>query len=134
MKLLHLPAFRDLPLRHKLISIIVATSGISLLVASAAFVAYDKSTFREKMVRDVSVEADIIAMNSTAALTFEDFDSARTTLSALNKEPSVVVAALESSSFTVGHYSWLALATQPLISVNSCTYMTIYPIIDNAGM
>ncbi len=97
MKLVNLPSFRDLPLRHKLISIIVATSCISLLLASSAFVAYDKSSFRAKMVRDVSVEADIIAMNSTAALTFEDFDSARTTLSALNKEPSVVSAALESA-------------------------------------
>jgi PAS domain S-box-containing protein len=97
MTAFRVPAFRDLALRHKLISIIVATSCVSLLLASFAFVAYDKSTFRAKMVRDVSVEADIIAMNSTAALTFEDFDSARTTLSALNKEPSVVSAALESA-------------------------------------
>ncbi len=91
------PNFRDLPLRHKLISIIVATSCVSLLLASVAFVAYDKSTFRAKMVRDISVEADIIAMTSTAALTFEDFDSARQTLGALYKEPSVVKAALESA-------------------------------------
>lgn len=69
-----------------------------MLLASLAFVAYDNASFRAKMVRDVSVEADIIAMNSTAALTFEDYDSARTTLSALNKEPSVVSATLESVS------------------------------------
>jgi PAS domain S-box-containing protein len=93
-----LRAFRDLPLRHKLISIIVATSCLSLVLASIAFVAYDRSTFKAKMVRDVSVEADIIATNSTAALTFNDIEAAKVTLSALSKEPSIVAARLESAN------------------------------------
>jgi signal transduction histidine kinase len=69
-------------------------SGAALLTACAAFVAYDLATFRESLVRNLSVEAEIIGANSVAALEFDDAGSAGKTLSALSASPNIVSAGI----------------------------------------
>jgi hypothetical protein len=69
-------------------------SGAALLTACAAFVAYDLATFRESLVRNLSVEAEIIGTNSVAALEFDDPATAGKTLSALSASPNIVSAGI----------------------------------------
>lgn len=84
--------FRDTPLRRKLTLIILLTSCTALLLACAAFVAFDILTFRGAMTRDLSTLAKVIGANCTAALSFEDPKVADETLAALKAEPHVVFA------------------------------------------
>jgi len=72
----------------------VLVSGTVLLAACVAFVAYDQYTFRQSLIRSLSAEAQIIGSNSISALTFNDPDSARQTLSALQNLSHVITAAI----------------------------------------
>jgi signal transduction histidine kinase/DNA-binding response OmpR family regulator len=85
---------RNLSIRRKLMLIIMATSGIALLLACAAVVAHDLLTLREQMVRDLSVRAELIGANSTAALLFDDQQAARETLAALKGQPHIISACI----------------------------------------
>jgi PAS domain S-box-containing protein len=87
---------RDLSIKHKLVLILVFTSGLSLAIASAAFVGYDVAAYKRSFVRELEAQAHIIAYNSAAALTFDDYDSAAETIGALQKESRVVGAYLLS--------------------------------------
>lgn len=86
--------FRDLPIKRKLMLIMMVTSSVVLLLACAAFVTYELVLFRRTMVRDLSTLAGIIGSNSTAALAFNDQRSAEETLAALRAEPHIVSACL----------------------------------------
>jgi signal transduction histidine kinase len=79
-------------LKRKLLVIMTLASVAGLLLASFAFVAYELVVFRRGMVRDLSVLADIVGANSTAALAFNDARAAGDTLSALRAEPNIVSA------------------------------------------
>lgn len=87
---------RDVSIKYKIVIIIIFTSGISLAIAAAAVITFDIQSYKKSLVDELAVEADIIAANSTAALTFEDYDAARETLSALRHEDRIVVAYLLS--------------------------------------
>jgi signal transduction histidine kinase len=86
--------FQNASLRRKQVLIIMLTSSIVLLLACAAFVAYDVVTFRQQLVGDVSVLADVIGNNCTAALDFSDPKSAGETLAALRAEPDIITACI----------------------------------------
>ena len=70
----------------------MVVSGAALLLACSAFVAYDFFTFRETMVRNLSIQAEMIGSNSASALLFDDQSSAEKTLSALRASPNVLSA------------------------------------------
>ena len=77
-------AFRDLSIKRKLTLMIMLISGVALLLACVATVTYDQIILRQVMARDLSVTADIIAANETAALTFNDPVSSQEDLDALS--------------------------------------------------
>jgi len=83
--------FRDIPIKRKLTAIIMLTSGIVLLLASAAFVTSDIVSFRRRMAEKLSTLAEVIGTNSAAALTFKDKQAAEETLSALTAEPHILI-------------------------------------------
>src|SRR5712692_4458223 len=64
--------FRRQSLARKLTTAVLLTSGVALVAASATFAAYDYSTTRARVVRDVAMVAAVLGSNSTAALAFED--------------------------------------------------------------
>ena len=73
------------------------TSGIVLLLASAAFVAYDAVTFRRELVGNVSVLADAVGNNCAAAIDFDDPEAAGQMLAALHTKANIVSACVYSS-------------------------------------
>ncbi len=87
-------SFRDTPIRRKIVFISLLSSGAALLLACASFVVYELGAYRTATLSKLSSVAGVIAANSSAALTFEDPDSAETTLSALRAETMIVTACI----------------------------------------
>lgn len=82
--------FRDMAIKHKLISIIMLACITGLLLAGAAFIGWERNTFRKNMVQKLSTQAEMIAENCKAALAFQDAKDAERILQALRVEPSIV--------------------------------------------
>jgi len=70
----------------------VLVSAVALLLACGGFCAYDMYSFRVALVRNVSMQAQIIGDNTVSALLFNDPHSAEKTLSALRANPNLVYA------------------------------------------
>jgi len=85
---------RDYSISAKLTWMNMLVSGTALLLACAAFVAYDLVTFRETLMRNLSTQAQIVGANSVSALLFNDPSAAEKTLSALETSPNIVSAGI----------------------------------------
>ena len=78
----------------KLTRMNMLVSGAALLIACVAFVAYDRVTFRQTMVHNLSIQAQMAGSNSVSPLMFNDPQAAENTLSALKAAPDVVSAGI----------------------------------------
>jgi len=85
---------RRVPLRRKLMLILMIASGAALVLANVALVGIDFFLFRRDLERDLTTLAAVVAENSTAAVQFGDANAASETLAALKGRPVIVVAAL----------------------------------------
>jgi len=83
---------QNFSIKRKQMLIIMATSSLALLLACAAFVAFDAVTFRKHLVSKVSSLADVVGRTVTAAIDFNDPRTAEELLGALRAEPNVVAA------------------------------------------
>ncbi|HYG23232.1 MAG TPA: PAS domain S-box protein [Verrucomicrobiae bacterium] len=86
--------FTNASIKRKQVLIILLTSAATLLLACTAFVWYDATTFRKELVEQASSLADIIGRNCTAAVDFNDTESAEETLGALHGERNILAAAV----------------------------------------
>lgn len=85
---------RNVPIRRKLMTAMLLTSGSVLLLTCSAYFAYELVTYRQTAMRELSTLGQIMAANSTAALAFDSRADATEILSAVKAERSVVVACL----------------------------------------
>jgi len=85
---------RDLPIRRKLITVISATSGVALILASTMLLAWDVVRFRADLRDDLQTLTTIISDNSTASLQFNYPAAATETLGALAAKPEITAAAI----------------------------------------
>ncbi|HEY8233648.1 MAG: response regulator [Vicinamibacterales bacterium] len=67
---------RNQSIQRKLNAIVLVTSGVAVVLASAAFLAYDYNSFRERMVTDLATTADGIGLLAYPALDAESADGA----------------------------------------------------------
>jgi signal transduction histidine kinase len=81
-------------IRRKLTLIIMAITSVVLLLACLALAGYDLVTMRRAEPRKLATLADVLAGNSTAALTFGDAQAATEVLSALKAEPHITAACI----------------------------------------
>jgi len=84
----------DFSIAKKLTWMNMLVSGAALLLACAAFVAYDVVTFRQSIARSLSIQAEIVGSNSASALLFNDSRSAENTLAALRSAPNILSAGI----------------------------------------
>src|ERR1041385_324862 len=84
--------FKHAPIKRKLIGINLLTSCVALALACVAIVLYDRVTFREAMVSDLSTQADIVAANVAGALKYDDPKSAEETLAQLTVRSNIIAA------------------------------------------
>ncbi len=85
---------RGLSIRQKLIRVMMVTSVSSIGLTCLAFVAYEVTSFRAQVERELASVAQVIGANTTAALSFDDRRAASETLAALRADPRVVGARL----------------------------------------
>lgn len=86
--------FHDLPLRRKLLGMMLLSSSVALLIAMIAIVVYDSVDYAQQQVEDLQTQAQVLGQTSTAALSFNDTQSATEYLAALKAKPNIVAGAL----------------------------------------
>jgi signal transduction histidine kinase len=84
--------FKDLPIKKKLLILMMTISIATLLLSSLVFVVNESITFWRAEKDKLTALADIIGANSTAALSFNDPKAAEETLSGLKATPHVISA------------------------------------------
>src|SRR6266850_1157226 len=87
-------AFKDKPIKQKLTALFFLTSGAVLLLTCTAYFTYEYLTFRRTTLGQLSTLGEVIAANSTAAVTFGNERDAREILVALKAERHIVAAGL----------------------------------------
>lgn len=86
--------FRHLSIRSKLTLVLLLTSGVGLLLAGAAIIAYEFVTSRQRLAADLSALAGMVGGVSAAALRFDDPVTAQENLERLKTRPEIVAAAI----------------------------------------
>ncbi len=84
----------DWPIRRKLALLIGVGVAVALLLACTAFLVRDVRMIRESKVKEITVLADILGFNATAALEFNDPVTAQEVLASLRGLSSIEAAAL----------------------------------------
>ncbi len=86
--------FRRLPVRHKLVTMIMATSSAVLLLSSAGFLASTYYQMKADLETDLLAQATVVIENSTVALFFKDPRTASETLHSLAANRHIRTACL----------------------------------------
>jgi signal transduction histidine kinase len=89
-----MPPLVNVPIRRKLMLIVLLTTGGTLLIAGSALILFNILQFKKEMVVDLTSLADIVARNSTAVLAFADPAAGAETLRSLSGRKPIVAAAL----------------------------------------
>lgn len=84
--------FRDMSIGRKLTAIIMLTSMTVLLLSSVAFIITDTIAFWNVEKGKLTVLADIIGKNNSAAIVFNDQKAGQETLSGLSAHPYILAA------------------------------------------
>lgn len=84
----------DLPIRGKLIVLVLLSSALGLVVAAGILIAFASSALRLSTARDLQTLANIMADGSAAALVFRDPLSANDTLASLRSNSDIERACL----------------------------------------
>lgn len=87
-------SFFDLPIRTKLLLTGALSSGIALLLAGFAIVAYDTYTYGQQKIRVQTSQAETLALSMSAAIAFSDTKAATEYLKAFEANPEILAAAV----------------------------------------
>jgi len=81
-------------IRDKVMYVVLATTFVALVVAAVALVVYETVTYRDATIADLTTQADLIAITSAPALSFNDPAAASENLSMLRVRPGVLAASV----------------------------------------
>lgn len=87
-------SLRDIPIKKKVVLVIMFTTTAALAVACSALFAYELKTSRDSLRRELQTLANFIGANSVAAINFEFQAHASEILSALGNERHIVGGAI----------------------------------------
>ena len=88
------PLLARLPIRAKLVAMIMITSATVLMLAASGYLAWDYYRLRADVANELQAQAHLVLENSSAALTFQDHRAATDTLSTLAAVPRLRSACL----------------------------------------
>jgi two-component system sensor histidine kinase/response regulator len=92
--------FNNTSIRDKLILIMTLTAMLALFLATSAVVINEYFTKKNDIENQLVLIADIIALNSSASLTFNDVKSAQEILNGMRNQPSLLSAHLYDKAGT----------------------------------
>ena len=87
-------SFNNISIRHKLTLALLATSGIPLVLAFGLLIAFEFRNVRTRVLRDLTAQAEMIAVSTLATLQFDDPRTARETLAPLKARQEIAAACL----------------------------------------
>lgn len=93
--------FSDLSIRIKIVSLVLATSFVSLIMAGLIFFAYDKTQYQESTLRDLTILAKIIGDNNTANIKFNYPPEAVEILETLVADEDILVARIFDNNHNI---------------------------------
>ncbi len=133
--------YRDLSITTKLSLLVLLAGGVALLLATACFVWNDVTMIRESMVKQISIAADVLGSDSTAALSFQDNDRATELLRSLEQEPAVDFACIYNSAgqpFATYYRKGVKMPAPPVPKTAGARfvdggYLDVAEIIDQRG-
>lgn len=96
-----MPRLRDISIRTKLFLLMSFTAFLALALVATSLVIYEKTNAGKFYSRQLISMADIIALNSGAALAFQDEGAARKILNSLAAKPDIVLALLHDKEGNV---------------------------------
>ncbi len=85
---------RPATVRGKLVVMALATTFVALMTAAAGMLLYDLDSYQQYWVDDMTTQAEIIAVVSTPALSFNDPAAARQNLGMLRVRPHILAGAI----------------------------------------
>ncbi|HEU4470961.1 MAG TPA: ATP-binding protein [Flavisolibacter sp.] len=88
---------QGIPIRSKIMRVILVTCGAVLLLTCTAFFTYEFITYRDFTKNELSTIGKIVASNSTAALAFDSKEDADEILGALRAQKHIAAAVLYDS-------------------------------------
>jgi signal transduction histidine kinase/ActR/RegA family two-component response regulator/HAMP domain-containing protein len=98
-------ALHNLPIRRKLMIMLLVTSGAVLALTCAAFILYQYQSYRVVARHNVQTLGEVIASNSTAAVAFDNASDETDVLAALHAEGRVTQAAVyDAGGALFAHY------------------------------
>lgn len=87
----------DLTIQRKLVVIFTVTCLAVVILAGVATIAWSQYAFRQNMIRDLVIQAQMAADNCRAAVAFEDSQTASRSLESFRAKPSVVFVAIDTN-------------------------------------
>jgi len=85
---------RNLPIKRKLLIMVLVTTNVAMLMMSSAVVFYDRQSAKEMMIQELNSLTRILAHRSTAALAFDDNQLANENLQALSEKDIIIAACI----------------------------------------
>ena len=84
----------NLSLKQKIIAISMATSAVVLCLAALTIIVSEYIRERQEIIQSVTILSNIVGLNASAALAFDDSNSANEVLSALAEQPTIMAATI----------------------------------------
>lgn len=92
---------RNFNVRNKILVIVISSIILSLITAFFLFAVYDRQSFRQAMIEELTVLSDVIAKRSSAALLFQDERAASANLESLSVKDNIIVACIYDANKSV---------------------------------
>jgi signal transduction histidine kinase/CheY-like chemotaxis protein len=86
--------FKHLSVRHKMVILIVSISAFAVSLASFAFLMAEYNFYRGSVIKESTAIANLVAVNSVAAIEFQDTQAATENLSSLKTKSNILFAGL----------------------------------------
>src|SRR5262245_40218475 len=101
-----MPSLRTGSIRAKLFAIVMITTTSSLVITAISMTVFELRSYREATARKVLTLANVIGINSTAALEFQDPAAATEILRVSSSQPEILSACLyDKTSALLARYS-----------------------------
>ena len=86
--------YKDFAINTKLTLLVLLAAGVALLLSCIAFTTNDMYMIRSSTIKQMSALAEVLGSNSTAALSFQDSNTATELLTSLRKQPAIAFACI----------------------------------------
>jgi signal transduction histidine kinase/DNA-binding response OmpR family regulator len=104
---------RTSTIRGKLTRMLMLTSAIGLLLAGLSLAIYDATRFKSQQLHDLEILAELLAINSSAPIDFDDAEVAGQVLDALRAMDDVLAARVFSEGRTLATFAREGAAPPP---------------------